>query len=95
MQFAKAFDERRFGKVRATVESSLLDALNAVQSRCVILRCEHHYIENQIVFDACSPDFEPVSLGYVTPFYDAVITDQRNDEGEVTGYDIQFARVNS
>jgi len=86
--------KRKLGQFRISREV-LEDFPMAVQhlmSRCIPVRCEHHWGSDQFEYVAISDEFAEVERGAMPPFYHILHEEVRNDKGELIGVLLSFEK---
>ena len=58
-------------------------------SNFVIIRAEYLFYNDQIEYIAYSPLFREVEEGESIPRYELIITEQKDDEGNIIKYDVE------
>lgn len=83
--FKLAVDENRIGKVKFSGNAAkrFPDDMQAIQSQMLIYKAEYNY-PDEFEYVAISPFFEPMPRGTIAPYYDALVTESIDDDGNRT-----------
>lgn len=63
-------------------------AMLEIMSHCIIVRCEHLYVDDVLEYVALSPLFELRSFGQYIPYYVWEINVIRGDDGKPISYQV-------
>ncbi|MCP4116472.1 MAG: hypothetical protein GY737_13890 [Desulfobacteraceae bacterium] len=66
------------------------EVISKVMGNCVIWRAEAKYLSEQVVYEATSPQFDPIELGEMMPEYDVIV--HRTGQMDGTETTIEFKR---
>ena len=93
--FHKALEENRIGLVPMTrsIMQQHADLAAEIQARLLVWDVQARFYADRIDIVAYSPDFEPQEKGLMMPTYEVIITEHRDDEGEIKSITWDFRQA--